>query len=200
MPSSMAISVAANGPIDLSLLAGVESIDIYISRVALAETFPQYRFVGECSLEDGDVAKCEESVCPSRGGIAAKGSDRIFLVSDQAADDGQALSARPADDEDLRNGLGGHRCLHWFGTRLISRLVRPPRHGAISCTKSRKALTFAGGRCRDGWYVDRIALTRPVGQDVSEFAAREPSVKADFKALKHALSGNASGDRRSPQL
>ena len=48
--------------------------------------------------------------------------------------------------------------------------------------------------------IDRIALTRPVGQDVYEFAAREPSVKADFKALKHALSGNASGDRRSPQL
>ena len=43
--------------------------------------------------------------------------------------------------------------------------------------------------------VEREALVGPVGQNSDQLSAREPVTEAERKALKHALAGDAGGDR-----
>ena len=107
--------VNADGPVGFGFLAGVEPVDVDECSVTTSKSFPQDGFVGEGAFEEGDVAQFEEGLGPWGGGVATEDSNGVFLVGDEGADDGDALGAGAADDEDIGGGVGG-RC--WRLSRL----------------------------------------------------------------------------------
>ncbi len=100
--------VAADGPVGLGLLAGVEPVDVDERAVAAAKSFTQHLLVGERPFEQGDVAEREESPGTRGCGIPGEDPDGILLVRDKSADNGYPLSPRAADDEDGGGGMRRH--------------------------------------------------------------------------------------------
>src|SRR3984893_11817996 len=103
--------VCADRPVDLRLFAGVEAIDIDVGAVAPPESFPKLGFVSERAFQNGDVAEREKLLRASRCRVAAKGPNRVFLVSHERSDDRQTLGTCAADYKDFGRGMDGHHYL-----------------------------------------------------------------------------------------
>src|SRR5271155_2330946 len=97
--------VTSNRPVRCGFLAGIEPVDVDECAVATAESFPQDGFVGEGAFQDRDVVEREEIGGSSRSGVAAKESNGVLLVGNQATNDGNALGSGAAYDKDSRDGV-----------------------------------------------------------------------------------------------
>src|ERR1700733_4893879 len=100
--------VTADRPVSFGLLAGIEPVDVDECAVTIAESLPQDGFVGEGALQDRDVVEREEIGGSSRGGVAAKESNGVFLVGDQGTNDGDALGSGAAYNKNSRDGVRWH--------------------------------------------------------------------------------------------
>src|SRR5271154_7491092 len=80
--------VTADRPVGFGLLAGIEPVDVDECPVTTTESFPQDGFVGEGAVQDRDVVEREEIGGSSRGGVAAKESNGVFVVGNQGTNEG----------------------------------------------------------------------------------------------------------------
>ena len=93
--------VRAHGPVHLRLLAAVEAVDVDEGAVAAAEAGAQVGLGGEGALHELDVAEVLKFAGAGGGRVAREDAAGVLFVADEAADDGHALGAGAADDEDF---------------------------------------------------------------------------------------------------